>query len=449
MSTDEFKTMLGIMFSKNEGSMTSAFGKEESVLNKAAEFKRLIGNILLDLNQFEISQKAINEKIRMGANGRGFASYWDFQDLIFKNAIELLWLKDTTIEKVKIFKAYHHFVEIHKAIESENYGLIVTHAIKLIDENKVSVLKNEKQFDLISSYLTLKKNNDRYSNLNDKGLVYINTIKDHKLKGFETLIKLNSNRLDSFFFELDLAFIKMGLDTIINSQSDLFLTKLSRYGSFISDVMKADNNKALSEVIMSYSAPAGSYKIKRNHRFSIAFNGYIGGFAAYENENPSFIFSKNDKFKNSIAIGFTAPVGLTFAFGARKGSEKTDFASQYLNRRGKVKYLNKNHNYGLSLIFFDLIAPVSFRLGNSTETPLPQEVRFEQFFAPGLLYHHSIGNSPIVWFLGGQYYPSLRTFNNNSDMSNVLTVRTGLMFDIPFFYMYKKELHNHKDRKWF
>ncbi|RYU91524.1 hypothetical protein EWM62_06180 [Mucilaginibacter terrigena] len=191
--------------------------------------------------------------------------------------------------------------------------------------------------------------------------------------------------------------------------------------NFINDVMVTGNSDDLSKVIASYASPPQSYRIKRNSRFSIDLNAYVGLTAGFESfEHPK------------IAYGLTAPIGVAFSWGY---ADK-EAGQPYIKKDGQVTYL-KGNSFSVALTIIDIGAVVRYRFSNDSAEGLPKEVNFSQFLSPSVQLHWGIKNTPLDFVVAYQYLPNLRKLGDPDVPAAPKTFRSlsaiyaGLVFDLP------------------
>lgn len=227
-----------------------------------------------------------------------------------------------------------------------------------------------------------------------------------------------------------------------------YLTNILKYGAFAVAVSKARSANEIKAAIKAVALPAGSSSIKRRSLTSISLNAY-GGFS----NGIEFLFNNRQLSDPQYNLGISAPVGIAFNWAWRRKLPQNaegqidrdskayqDFGSNYLyrTRKGNYKVL-KGSSGSLFLSLVDLGAVVLYRFNDNR--PLPEDIGFQQVFAPGLFYMHGIRNSPISWFVGGQLSPQLRQIeqvNNEVIRSNALRFNVGITVDIPIFSLYTR-----------
>lgn len=161
--------------------------------------------------------------------------------------------------------------------------------------------------------------------------------------------------------------------------------KVLRYGTFMAALVDAESPEQAQNAIEAAALPPGSYSIKRESSFSVALNGYIGGF--YGNEDIG-----NDGGTggfNNFAV--TAPVGISLSFG------------------NICKSWNYPWSIGLSLPILDLGTVASYRLDSDVNTveDIPS-IKLEHLLAPGAFAEFGIGGTPLTLGVGMQYGARLR-----------------------------------------
>jgi hypothetical protein len=203
------------------------------------------------------------------------------------------------------------------------------------------------------------------------------------------------------------------IDLMLNPD-DKDASKLTKqvafYGNILVDVLDASKNEKtdISELINNYALPVSSYRIKRSSTYSWDLSAYPGLYGGYEfGESKSFSF------------GITAPIG--FSYSRKRKNSKTNISSS-------------SNSIFLSVI--DIGAPISYRFENDEAEGLPENIKLDQIFAPGIFYVYGFKNSPLAVTAGFQFTPLLRSIKNGSnelDAKNVARFQVGLSVDIPIF----------------
>jgi len=194
--------------------------------------------------------------------------------------------------------------------------------------------------------------------------------------------------------------------------------KVMRYGTFMANVVEAKDDEEVEKAIEAIALPPGSYTIKRESRFSVALNAYLGVFSGEE-----YIKGVQDR-KGLNNIGVTAPVGVSFSWG---------------NVFPKAM---RPWSVGFSVPLLDLGAVASYRLGNTEDTENAAEVaptiQLKHIVAPGLFLEIGIGGTPLSFGLGGQVGARLRKIENETNKLGDAYYRLGasLKVDIPILNFY-------------
>ena len=306
-------------------------------------------------------------------------------------------------------------------INKNNYSIHFTNILELLSilEHTEIIIKNLKKHNNIS----FLKNYNEYSRylykILDWGINYSILLKDDT----DNIKKLNkiSLLLDKTFRTIN-AFQtnKIGLGLLYGLQltealldstqlTDTSFKKIVYYGNFMVDIAAADSTTQIKDIINKYSMPVGSYQVKRKSSFSIDLNAYPGLYIGWEgNVN----FEPKSLNMKSIVNGVTAPIGFSLSCG----------------------YTDNSFSLFLSII--DIGAPFSYRWGNNSTQGLPENIKWEQIFSPGVHFVWGIKDAPVSIMAGIQYTPLLRQIKTDKNILNEInTIRCGITFavDIPIF----------------
>lgn len=183
-----------------------------------------------------------------------------------------------------------------------------------------------------------------------------------------------------------------------------------KYGSFAANVVQSKNSDDVEKAIEAMVLPAGSASIKKKTAFSIALNGYLGGF--YGNE---YLAEKKTN-RWGVISGMYAPVGITLS-----------------------KQVGESSISGfISLI--DIGAIASYRLKDDSTATLP-EVKLQNILAPGLGLVYGFPKWPLSIGYTYQFGPALREISGSEKtVSKKLNSRWQffLSVDIPLMNFYTK-----------
>ncbi len=198
-----------------------------------------------------------------------------------------------------------------------------------------------------------------------------------------------------------------------------FQYHLIKYGSFMAVIAKAKTSDDISNAIEAFALPSGSSRIKRESKFNVSLNAYVGMFAGGE-----MIQDVDKEYKNTI--GLTAPIGFATSWGGL-GCERKFSLSAFVS-------------------VIDLGAITAFRFQNDTVSTVPT-IELKNIISPGLFLSIGFPRCPISLNAGYQVGPNLRkvTYNsaNNSteaDFSNHLYGRwsVSLVVDLPMLNLYSQ-----------
>ena len=179
------------------------------------------------------------------------------------------------------------------------------------------------------------------------------------------------------------------------------LGKIIEYVSLFAAITKAENSKAVEQLLETYALPAGSSRIKKVSHFNIAVNAYLGGFAFRDG-------LEGEGFTNTY--GLTAPIGFTFSYGFQKWGS----ASVFLGA-------------------FDIGSTVRYKLDN--EGKYHQEVSLAGIVSPSIqLVYGWPCNLPISIGAGWQWLSPTTTESNKINLK--ATFNAFLAVDIPLFNLF-------------
>ncbi|WP_160717010.1 hypothetical protein [Chitinophaga solisilvae] len=213
---------------------------------------------------------------------------------------------------------------------------------------------------------------------------------------------------------------------------------IRRLAAFLNDAALAQTDHQLSKVVESYALPPGSYKRKRGNWYSFDINAFAGIYSGYE-------LLAGRRCDNGWVYGLSVPVGLSFSktFG-KKMLEKDTLTSDEILNPGKVKsygkrvYRRRALTATITASIIDIGAVVSYRMGPSPDSILPQQVKWSQVISPGLSLGLSIPGTPLVGMLGVQYTPMLRNFKDTDEQYNAFRFYLACMMDLPLANLWER-----------
>jgi len=185
--------------------------------------------------------------------------------------------------------------------------------------------------------------------------------------------------------------------------------KVTSMINFVNGMATAEDAEGVKKAIEAFALPTGSYSIKRKSIFNLSLNSYPGILPALE------ITWKNKTAYGAPSIGFTAPVGFSFTWGHSK----------------------QGSNTGFFLPIIDIGALTRLRLDDQSTTKALPDFKFGNIFSPGIYLVHGFRNSPLTFYLGGQYGPDMKEVSTNEDKIEIsknyesMRLGIGLVLDIP------------------
>ncbi|MEM1119597.1 MAG: hypothetical protein AAGJ18_04070, partial [Bacteroidota bacterium] len=215
------------------------------------------------------------------------------------------------------------------------------------------------------------------------------------------------------------------------------IKQIFRYGAFMAAAVASKDSEEIKKAIQSIALPVGSYSIKRRSRINISLNAYPGLTGGVERIR----MEGQDAFAPNI--GFTAPIGFGLNWGYQQKINLKKLAADPKYRRkveqhqlyDKEQHFLNGHSGSIFFPIVDLGAVVLFRLDNQEEA-LPEDINFQQFFSPGVLYAHGFPKLPISIMAGAQLTPKLRKIGDQS--ANALRFNLSLVVDLPMANLYTK-----------
>lgn len=176
---------------------------------------------------------------------------------------------------------------------------------------------------------------------------------------------------------------------------------------FINDMALTENAEDAEQAIEAFALPSGSYSVKRKGVFNASVNAYPGFLPAFDH---ALGVRKTDSLSGRTSIAFTAPVGLSAAWGTKNG-----------------------RSIGIFIPVMDIGAVTRFRFSNETSSLPP--LKFSTLFSPGIFFHYGFKKSPLSLNIGAQYGPEIRKVEEEKKWESV-RFGIGIVLDIPLFNLY-------------
>lgn len=193
---------------------------------------------------------------------------------------------------------------------------------------------------------------------------------------------------------------------------------IRRYGTFMTDVLSAENAAGVEKAIEQIAEPVTSYKAKY-------LNNWTGSLTLQPGLSGGAECIPGTRFRDaSFVLSPYLPVGLEFTHTFCKGS-----------------------SFGINFQVFDFGAILGFRVKQTTKPAdadnaeekveeLPA-VHFEQLFSPGVFLNYHIPKTPLVIGGGYAYSPKLRKVSSTESEETAASRRLSfhLAVDVPVFYL--------------
>tara|TARA_R110000868_G_scaffold235273_8_gene489141 strand:+ start:48167 stop:50134 length:1968 start_codon:yes stop_codon:yes gene_type:complete len=218
------------------------------------------------------------------------------------------------------------------------------------------------------------------------------------------------------------------LDSLNIPLNDQFL----KYGTFIANVAEAESSEQVKAAIETAVLPVGSSQIKRNAKFSISINSYVGlsmfnqsyVIDSIASDSASKLASlEYDNFLTFDSFGLHAPIGIEFAWGIDKNFWP----------------LKRVQSFSLFFPLIDLGSIVSFRVDDKNEKLDVPTITLDNVFVLGCYAVFGFKNIPLSMGVGFQKGPQLRevAIENKSSLPVLAERDWGLGIfisaDIPLF----------------
>ena len=211
-------------------------------------------------------------------------------------------------------------------------------------------------------------------------------------------------------------------DRIMNGQYNPIQSNtknILKYGTFMANIVNAKSSQDVESIIESVALPAGSSRIKRESRFNIALNSYLGLYVGHE-----FVQGvTNWPVINNYAV--SAPIGVSFTWGGLKCKPKS-----------------AGWGIGGFISIVDIGALASFRITANDSVDVAPNIKLQDIIAPGAFFTVNFPKSPFTLAIGSQVGPLLRSVDESShELAKNVYWRLGmtLTVDIPLLNIYNQE----------
>lgn len=447
MNKDEIEIMMSLIDMKYGSVFSKLFKFTDNVFQLRQEdansVRRWLGGIENGIKQFEKIQSNFNqtqEEINKGKKEDAMFSLfnlWESVNTLFDmvipdSTLKPVWMKgvNQTSEKVKQFTK--RGFEVYNQISLKNYAGAVNTVISILEDffyiNKKFSIDN----NLFKERLMVKKETDNKR----QGDMRYPQIVDTKIKG------------DTISFK------QTGIEAAILFERDRHAIQLIRkLAGFLNDVMLTTDSRQLAKVVESYALPPGSYKRKRNSWWSLDLNAFAGAYSGYEFARKKTGPASSLPLKSEGWVyGVTAPIGISLSKTFGRKFTADSLSDDLIRNPDKIRLAKKNiykrgtSTFTLMASVIDIGAVVSYRFNNTRDSVLPQQVRWEQVFSPGIMLACGFRNTPIVINAGYQYTPQLRKIDSQvpdpkNRQYNANRFFIGLMFDLPLANLWQRSFY--------
>jgi hypothetical protein len=178
------------------------------------------------------------------------------------------------------------------------------------------------------------------------------------------------------------------------------LSDMMRFSTFMANLVEANSNGQIEQVVEKFALPVGSYTLKQKNDHSLFVNGYLGYVG--------------DLKKNFTDFRMYAPIGLSY------------------NCR-----LGKNKQCGVISLFgsiFDIGGLTAYRFDHETDT-LKQSINLKSIFSPSIQLQYEFPKVPILISVGVISTPPLfysgKSLSITSKPKWILSL--SVLVDIPIF----------------
>ncbi len=309
--------------------------------------------------------------------------------------------------------------ELYKNIYKKEYSLAVINSLDIL-QNIIDLSSNNKKV----------KRDKLLADLNGDGtsVVLNKLLAKKKIKNFN----YDKKKLDKILDKIEkdstikISVIKSELykflknaDSLELADNTLFLnkllTRLSKYGLFIANIVEAKTPEEVSNVIENAALPVGSSSYKKYHCGNVSINGYLGANYNYEvHKSPNNAWQKH--------FNVTAPVGINVSFAS----------------------IGKGGAFSAFVPLIDIGAIVNSQLTKDS-SGIDQKIYLRNIFSPGFyLVYGCGGNLPLSFGCGAQYGPGLYKMGTDP-LNPSWRFNAFLAVDIPMFNIIKgTKIHDPK-----
>lgn len=338
---------------------------------------------------------------------------------------------------VEVIKGFSEIINQEgRVLEFEKVEHLSENQRKLLSFNAMLPLLSEVSFNLYRT--TLPKKDTVLNRSIDRNIAITKHISELNnniaLKNYSgavfSLSSLSILTLEGLIQRLD---AQEQTDKVVEKAEQL--KRMIYWGGFIADFVSLKGEYDLEKFLLKYATPKASYRTKKNHTFTVSLNAYPGFFGGNEQRSLKDNFST---FNTSVAL--SAPIGVSFTQGFKKGGTKEDF--DFVKKNSFFKYTGWTH--GLFFPIIDIGAPFAYRWEssiNNTANGFTEEIKWSQLFSPGVYYQLGMRKSGLTFSIGGQMTPELRAVSDSGIELQERAWRFGVsaIYDIPVFNVWSSK----------
>lgn len=427
-----FKIYLGLIWQRSENidfeDNTGAISSFRSILGSIyadydaneAEVVSYLKNLMLKAERVDQSLKTIKELNNQQGSKSNYSEHYDFYQAsisLLKQGLEItkipLIRDNFTIDLTKannFFEISNALGDLYLDVREKNYFSAAIN-LNLVLEKSVKkyggdIDKVRNQLETIQKALEGAQASDFTDFKNEVGnLVGLSV--DFDLSNSASLLSLNNrvSALTSTNFDVGKEEVVKGLEALVSGISKTNklienLPQILKYSNLAASIVKAQSSDEVKQVIESVALPAGSASIKKNTKFNIALNSYVG--LSWGEEN---LRNVPDGMGNDNAIfGITAPTGVNFSWGGQKSASSFSVLLNVIDVGALVSYRFQSSK---EIMIQDEDNPGTMEMAKAEIEELP-EIKLKNIFAPGGYIIWGLPKWPVSLGAGGQLGPQLR-----------------------------------------
>jgi len=251
-------------------------------------------------------------------------------------------------------------------------------------------------------------------------MIVVPQISDQALSLYENIYAQNYGNAIVNAMELLRTISSKKLTQKERRKSERAINAVLIYGSFMADMIKAENSDQVKNILKSVTLPPGSSRIKRETTSSFTINSYLGAAVGRD-----VLVGAPDGVKSvSYGAAMSVPIGFTYS--------------------RSPNWIKNNSSISLFVPLLDLGAITAYRQNpknNNYQIDNLPEFKWSNLFAPGVFAVYNLANRPFSVGVGGQYGPQLRKIQLDGvdDPVFVNSFRFPMVFfniDVPFFNLH-------------